>query len=134
MSIYASLEAPSELHHDPDCEVWEQLGDGTRTLQLAPRPARPCSCTRAMVPLVYEGSHVLPSEGDPRGGWVELSSIPGYIRRDGREAPPEDRQPYPFLRVGVNEATVVLTRDQVALVHKTLAAWLRATQGPTPRA
>lgn len=132
MSIYASLDAPSELEHDPGCDVWEALGDGMQMLTILPRPMRPCSCTRAMVPLVYRGSHILPSEADPRGGCVDLSSIPGHIRREGRGVPSNDRQPYPFLRIGVNEAALVLTRAQVARVHRTLGAWLRATRGSSP--
>ena len=134
MSIYVSLEAPSEFAHDLDCTVWEHFGAGSRALTLLGRSPRPCSCTQAMVPLVYAGSHVLPSDADPRGGYVDLSSIPAHIRREGREPPANDDQPYPYLRVGVNEAKVILTRDQVALVHETLAAWLRDTQGPRPRA
>ena len=129
MSIYASLDAPDELHHDAGCDAWEDLGEGVRVLTVLPQPIRPCSCTRALVPLIYQGSHVLPSDADARGGNVDLSSISGHIRREGREPPPNDDQPYPYLRVGVNQARVVLTRDQAALMHRSLGKWLRATRG-----
>lgn len=132
MSIYASLDAPDDLDHDADCDVWEHRGPGARTLTLPPGPGRACSCTRARMPLVYQASHILPSETDPRGGHVDLSSIPGHIRREGRAAPPTDEQPYPFLRVGVNEARVVLTREQVQRVYASLGEWLRATGGSEP--
>lgn len=106
MSIYASLPAPSDDGHKDAYEV----------------------------PLVYQGSHHLPSEDDERGGWVDLALIPGHVRywRDNPGAPeetePDDAPPDPYLRFGVNNETVVLTRRQVELVHETLTEWLIATE------
>ncbi len=38
----------------------------------------------ADAPIVYRKSHVLPSMIDPRGGTLELATIPPWITRDGR--------------------------------------------------
>ncbi len=78
-------------------------------------------------PLVYQGSHVLPSEADPRGGHVDLALIPSHITRDGRDDQPEDGAPWPYLRFGVNESTVVLTRSQVEQISVQLEWWLAGT-------
>lgn len=100
MSIYGSLEAPSE----------DEREDGT-----------------VDAPLVYQGSHIPPDERtDPRGGWVDLALIPSHITRDGRDDKPEDAAPWPYLRFGVNESTVVLTRKHVEEIVETLTWWLRA--------
>lgn len=100
MSIYGSLPAPDD---DP-------RADGT-----------------VAAPLVYQGSHILPDERtDPRGGYVDIALIPSHITRDGRDERPEDGPPWPYLRFGVNGATVVLTRDQVEQIVMTLTWWLHA--------
>lgn len=35
-------------------------------------------------PIIYQQSHVLPSMTDPRGGTLNLATIPPWITRDGR--------------------------------------------------
>lgn len=35
-------------------------------------------------PITYRGSHILPSDDDPRGGILDTASIPPWITRDGR--------------------------------------------------
>ncbi|HJS83719.1 MAG TPA: hypothetical protein VJ742_12895 [Nitrososphaera sp.] len=69
-------------------------------------------------PWVYEGSHVLPTENSPRGGWIEVGAIPDHIEREG-ESPPHD-----WLRLGVNNETIVLNRGQVEGLRETLTSWL----------
>lgn len=82
---------------------------------------------RRDAPLVYRGSHVLPSGRDPRGGYVHVSAIPDHVQREGR------RPPYDYLRlsvsedvVGDNDATVVLTRRQVVELRDVLTTWLES--------
>jgi len=104
VSIYASLAAPD--NEDADMGI---LG-----------------------PIVYQGSHVLPSDDDERGGFVDIALIPSHITRDGRDDQPEDEAPWPYLRFGVNESTVVLTRDHVLQIAVTLSEWLARTPGVNP--
>ena len=91
-------------------------------------------------PIVYEGSHVLPSDNDRRGGSVEVAAIPHHITRDGRDDASEGALK-DWLRLSVDSldsiktykdapyvsggsATVVLTRNQVERLRDTLTAWL----------
>lgn len=91
-------------------------------------------------PIVYEGSHVLPSDNDRRGGSVEVAAIPDHITRDGRDDASEGALK-DWLRLSVDSldsiktykdapyvsggsATVVLTRNQVERLRDTLTAWL----------
>jgi hypothetical protein len=53
----------------------------------------------AGIPLVYQGSHILPSEDDRRGGHIGLAQIPSHITRDGRDDTPTDGRPWPWLRL-----------------------------------
>lgn len=78
-------------------------------------------------PYAYQGSHVLPSEDDLRDGDVQLAEVPSHITRDGRDDQPEDGTPYPWLRLSVNQADVVLDRDQVREVWESMGAWLEQT-------
>ena len=41
-------------------------------------------------PWVYQGSHILPAEDDPRGGSIGLALVPSHITRDGRDDQPAD--------------------------------------------
>ncbi len=89
---------------------------------------RPCTCQAG--PLRYQGSHVLPSDDDPRGGCVEVAMIPGFIEREGRTldgAGPDDTPCWPWIRLSVGEGTAVLTRTQVAEIHAYLGEWLSNT-------
>ena len=80
-------------------------------------------------PYAYQGSHILPHEDDRRDGGVQLAEVPSHITRDGRDDQPEDRAPWPWLRLSVNQADVVLDRDQVREVYEVIGAWLEQTQG-----
>jgi hypothetical protein len=117
MSIFASLPAPSDDEHTDDCARWDKHDD---VWEISDRP---CDCGQPDAPLIYQGSHVLPSEEDPRGGDVDLALIPGHITRDARDNGDEDTH-WPFLRFGVNGQTVILTRHHVEQIHATLGDWL----------
>lgn len=100
-------------------------------------------------PIVYEGSHVLPSDSDRRGGAVEVAAIPNHIERHDRPELPDgtlkdwlrlsvhsldsncisesrDGKP-PYVKGG--DSTVVLTRPQVERLRETLTAWLERPAG-----
>ncbi|MCX4911860.1 hypothetical protein [Streptomyces sp. NBC_00878] len=78
-------------------------------------------------PCAYRGSHILPSEDDPKGGVVQLAEVPSHITRDGRDDQPEDGTPWPWLRLSVNQDDAVLSRSQVRQVYESLGAWLEQT-------
>lgn len=119
MSIYGSLSAPSDSEHTDDCAMWDKQGDWWEISD------RPCDCGQPDAPLVYQGSHILPSENDERGGDVDIALIPGFIERDGRDQAFEnDDAVWPYLRFGVNGETVVLTERNVREVADTLNHWL----------
>lgn len=85
-----------------------------------------CDKRRLTKPIQYQGSQVLPRDRDKRGGSVDLGAIPSHITRDGRDDALEGRW-HPWLRISVNESTVVLTRDQVKMLRDSLAEWLEAS-------
>lgn len=78
-------------------------------------------------PYAYQRSHVLPHETDQRGGTVQLAGIPSHITRAGRDDQPEDDAPWPWLRLSVNQADVVLDRGQVQGMYASMGAWLDQT-------
>lgn len=93
-------------------------------------------------PIIYQGSHVLPADTDPRGGSVFLCAIPSHITRDGRDDRSEDEGPWPWLRLSVHahatsygdrngDATVILTPRQAERMRDTLAEWLSAVAAET---
>ena len=122
MSIYGSLEAPDDDSHEDDCARWEKHDNIWEVSD------RPCDCGQPDAPLVYQGSHILPADTDKRGGAVDIACIGSHITRDGRDNGSEDQGPWPYLRLGVNEGTVVLTRRNVEQIHKTLSWWLEAAR------
>lgn len=132
MSIYASLHAPNDLHADT-CAVWRERPDDPGVLEWS---GEPCDCGLPEAPIVYQGSHVLPSDDDERGGHVDIAAIPGHIDRAGRPPtnPDDEFTPYhPWLRLSVWEvvegsATVVLDRRGVELLYRTLGEWLEGTR------
>lgn len=86
-------------------------------------------------PIVYQGSHILPSMTDPRGGAVDLAHIPGFISREGPHADTDDTDPrparWPYLRLSVDDdqyayASVILDVHQVDTLIEDLQSW-RAT-------
>lgn len=126
MSIYGSLPAPCDDEHADDCGAWDK-SDGVWSLSK-----RPCTCGQPDAPLVYQGSHVLPSDDDKRGGWVDIACIGAHVRfwRENPDASTDDEPDWPnvepFLRFGVNSETVVLTQRNVEQIAATLNEWLAA--------
>jgi len=130
VSIFASLDAPDGDGHTDGCASWDKHG-GIWELS-----SRPCDCGQPDAPIVYRGSHVLPAETDGRGGWVDIALIPGHVRywRENPCAPaetePVDAPPDPFLRFGVNNETVILTRRNVEQIAASPTYWLEALEPP----
>ncbi|MGW3400161.1 hypothetical protein [Streptomyces zhihengii] len=87
------------------------------------------------LPWVYQGSHILPAEDDPRGGVLGLAEIPSHITRDGRDDQPADGSPWPWLRIHItptnDDPALVLDRAQVAHLRDQLTAWLDDTKEPS---
>lgn len=59
---------------------------------------------------------------------MDIASIPGHIEREGRddERPADEEPPWPWLRLSVNQGTVILDRTGAELVHRSLGQWLEA--------
>lgn len=92
-------------------------------------------------PYVYRGSHVVPADGDPRGGSLGVAAIPNHCHPDADRSPDRDEDDVShrvdFLRLDLTEdpttyryewhngdATVVLDRRQVTVLRDTLNRWL----------
>ncbi|MCT9092894.1 hypothetical protein N4G70_29075 [Streptomyces sp. ASQP_92] len=78
------------------------------------------------MPWIYQGSHILPDEDDPRGGDVGLALIPSHITRDGRDDQPEDGIPWPWLRLSIDaesDRAVLLSPAQARRLGQQLANW-----------
>lgn len=131
MSIYGSLDAPSDDEHEEGCAYYK--GWGGDSLEFS---GKPCDCGQPSAPLVYQGSHVLPEAGDKRGGDVDIALISAHVRywREHPDAPSasepdsDTHPPEPFLRFGVNEGRVVLDVAGVQRVATTLNEWLEAIE------
>lgn len=82
-------------------------------------------------PYGYQGSHVLPSEDDPRdGGWaLQLAGVPSHITRDGRDDQPEDGKPWPWMRLSLHDEDAVLHARQVREIWEVMGAWLEQVEG-----
>lgn len=84
-------------------------------------------------PWAYQGSHILPTEDDPRTGSVGLALIPGHITRDGRDDQPDDWQPWPWLRLSIDtqpdDPAVILNPAQARHLAEVLAAWADQAEG-----
>lgn len=124
MSVYGTIWSADEDHPE-DCGIWIrheyhlEMGDS------------PCTCRLRNAPIVYRGSHVLPADGDERGGHVSVASIPGFITRDGRDDQPDGAAPYPWLLMSVGQEGAVLDEGQVRGMRDALSGWLEAhTDGP----
>lgn len=79
-------------------------------------------------PYVYEASHVLPEPDGERGGHIDVAALSRFVRYY-REHPRGKDEPdgvEPWLRLGVNDATVILDASQVRALHATLAEWLNS--------
>lgn len=78
-------------------------------------------------PYAYRRSHIIPTTDDPRGGYLDFGSIPGFITRDGRDEG-DDGEYWPWLRVSLRGTadepdTVVLDVGQVDALIADLVAW-----------
>lgn len=129
MSVYASWPAPCE-DHPSTCAVYVETSPGVFDWS-----GKPCDCGLVDAPIVYQGSHVMPSDDDPRGGGVDIASIPAFVRNG---ADPDAEGWLPWLRFGINEGVVILDRRGVELVHRSLGEWLAGLpaargDGPVPR-
>lgn len=85
-------------------------------------------------PWIYQGSHILPDEDDPRGGNVGLALIPSHITRDGRDDQPEDGTPWPWLRLSIyagDDPAVLLNPAQARYLAQQLSDWADSAQPPT---
>lgn len=123
MSIYGSMSAPDDSDHEDGCAIYVEDPPGSGCYEFS---GKPCDCGQPDAPLVYQGSHVLPSDTDKRGGVVDIAFIASHVTRDGRDDRPEDETPWPYLRLGVNEGIVVLTVRNVQQIHASLTEWLDA--------
>ena len=87
-------------------------------------------------PWLYQGSHLLPTEDDPRGGSVGLAEIPGHITRDHRDNQPDDDRPWPWLRLSIDtqpdDPAVVINPAQARHLAGQLTAWADDTEGAQP--
>lgn len=83
-------------------------------------------------PWIYLGSHILPADDDARGGSVGLALIPSHITRDGRDDQPDDRQPWPWLRLSLDtqpsDPAVILNPAQARHLAEQMAAWADQTE------
>lgn len=133
MSIYATVIAFDALH-EPGCP-----GENQRRTRKGVLLSGECRCGKD-APLVYQGSHILPSDDDPRDGTLLLCQIPGFISRGDRVLCGDDDKcgkpgnvccdvVWPWLRLtaATSQADValVLDRSQVAVIHEYLGEWLR---------
>jgi hypothetical protein len=141
MSIYGSAWSADADDHADDCAQWQQcactdpyahrrarIGDGQHWQRDRGR-----ICTCHCGPIVYRGSHVLPSDDDPRGGALTFAEIAGDITALGRFGPQDEDTPWPFL-AGTMRAEgaedcqdVVLDRPLVLSLRDYLSDWLAAT-------
>ncbi|MET8978535.1 hypothetical protein ABZX85_23245 [Streptomyces sp. NPDC004539] len=77
----------------------------------------------------YQGSHILPSGDDPREGDVQLAEIPSHITRDGRDDQPEDDAPWPWLRLSIDDADVILDPATARYLAEQLTDWADRADG-----
>lgn len=123
MSIYATTFSLGD-EHSARCTRITRVGPKTYKRD----DSKPCTCECA--PLIYQESHVLPSDRDKRGGVFMLAAIPGHITRDGRDDAPEGKGWHPWLRVSMFEVesdSFVLTRKQAKALRDALTDWLSHT-------
>lgn len=135
MSVWASAVGWTDDEHADQCAGWRECGCGdwpgehhTPPVLIEPDGAHyeltgGYDCRAG--PLACHGSHVLPSDDGARAGWVDVAEIPGHVSQGDRgplDAP--EGSVWPWLRLSVNEATVVLDRGQVGELAGYLGRWL----------
>jgi hypothetical protein len=146
MSIYATWLSLSADDHEDGCAVYVEDPPGSHCFEFS---GKPCDCGTPRAPLVYEGSHVLPSNADRRGGCIDVAGIPDFIERDGRDDA-KGSGLKDWLRLSVmneestlqyegksyvrgGDAAVVLDRRGVEELRDTLTAWLDRESIPDER-
>lgn len=115
MSIYCTT-FDLGLEHSLRCKRLRRVGREYRQ-----DDSKPCTC--GSCPIKYQGSHILPSDRDERGGHFDLGAIPSHITRNGRDDAPEGRW-HSWLRLSVNDETIILTSKQVSGLRDALDLWL----------
>lgn len=122
MSVWATIWDADGDWHEATCTKWVQIDKGIVELD----GDRDCTCGQPGAPIAYQGSHILPAPTDTRTGIVSLAAVPAHITRDGRDDGPDEGQPWPYLRLSVGEADVVLDEALVADMRRALGEWLKA--------
>ncbi|MEV4672698.1 hypothetical protein AB0K34_13670 [Actinomadura sp. NPDC049382] len=144
MSIYSTWLTIDDNDHATHCAVYERMPAGDDwpdgAVMVAGgifyrRTEQACTCGNPP-PLVYQGSHVNPSQDGPRGGGVDVAAIPNHCHPQVRGTLTDDGPPVEFVRLSVAEdettyggpqpgyAQVVLDRAQVERLRDTLTNWL----------
>ena len=123
MSVWATFWAADGADHTDGCRIWRKR-DGVWEMGHP----RSCSCGQPSAPIRYQGSHVLPDDGDQRGGSVQLALVPSHITRDGRDDQPDNGRPYPYVRVSVGAEDAILDEQGAAAMHRALGDWLLSRQ------
>ena len=143
MSIYATWLSIDDDNHATACHSWIPVAEGDPWAMVTNDgqhyrydAAAVCTCGE-LAPIVYQGSHVNPSENDKRGGCVLVCAIPNHCHPDARGTD-DAGAPVDYLRLKVKEdpatyqfgapgdATVVLTKRHVTELRDTLSVWLDA--------
>ena len=132
MSVYATWLGFADDEHEDDCAKWiPATGDDPfvaiysdgRRLTLADETACTCRCG----PIFYQGSHILPTNDDERRGVVHMCAIPAFVpyNRSGEDYPDDiEDKVLPWLRLSVNQESVVLDHSQVLALQATMTTWL----------
>lgn len=150
MGIYATWLAIDDGDHPLTCATWKRASrkQAEESRRMAfdydGRYYMPsgdaCDCPNKP-PLIYQGSHVNPSDDDPRGGYLLACAIPNHCHPDVRFDNHDDEgAPVDYLRLSMGEdpstyhgmepghATLVLGRAQVEKLRDTLTQWLDAEE------
>jgi len=119
MSIYCSIFGMDE--HTHRCQRIKKIGPKLYQYD----DTKPCTCGTS--PILYQGSHVFPSNKDKRGGDIGFAAIPRHITRNRKNNGPENGIWHPWLRFhiyGGVEDSVILTRAQVVKLRDALNIWI----------
>ena len=74
-------------------------------------------------PWLYQGSHILPDDDDPRGGVISLALIPSHITPTLLDDQPEDGPPWPWLRVSTDAPDALINPAQARHLAEQLTDW-----------
>lgn len=117
MSIYCSYWDIGWDHDDKCKRIRKVRGGG-----FVQNDEKPCTC--GSCPIEYRGSHILPTENDRRDGSLGISAIPDHITNYDADLLPWK----PFLRVHLNDGTVIIDRQQAEKFSAALNKWLEDSQ------